>query len=92
MADSSQQEELPRTTSGQVCRAVRLHLIWLTLEAGGRHSNQEFMDRFNISYDSVERDMKALERDCHLPLRRIDVHEVWWQVIDEKDELPKNSA
>ena len=87
-----QQSDLPRTTSGQVCRAVRLHLMWRTLEAGGRHSKQEFMDRFNISDDSVERDMKALERDCHLPLRRIDVREVWWQVIDEKDELLEDSA
>lgn len=80
-------DDLPRTISGQVCRAVRLTTMVRMFEAGGEYSNIQIAEMFGVSYDTVERDVNALQdAPLRIPLVCREIHEKRWKMMDDKEE------
>ncbi len=84
MADSSQQEtELPRTIDGFVPHDVRLYVLRLLFMAGGEYSEMELADRFDVSEDTIHRNIIELQTCPHyrLPLESREVRERRWRIM-----------
>lgn len=74
---------LPLTIDGYVPRHVRLYVLRLMFESGAEYSQAELAERFNVSHDTIKRDLDELQtcEYTHLPLVCRVVHEKRWRMM-----------
>jgi predicted DNA-binding transcriptional regulator YafY len=80
--------DLPRTIDGFVPHDVRLYVLRLLFMAGGEYSEQELASKFNVSEDTIHRNIIELQTCVHyrLPLEDREVRERRWRI------MPNNCA
>lgn len=84
MAATSQQG-LPCTIDGYVPRHVRLYVLRVMFEAGGEYSQAELAQKFDVSDDTIRRDLDELQ-SCEyirLPLVCRVINEKRWKLMEE---------
>lgn len=76
-------DSLPHTIDGYVPRHVRLYVLRLMFESGAEYSQAELAERFNVSHDTIKRDLDELQtcEYTHLPLVCRVVHEKRWRMM-----------
>jgi hypothetical protein len=87
-ATSPQIIDLPRTIDGFVPHDVRLYVLRLLFMAGGEYSQQELALKFNVSEDTIHRNLTELQTCEHyrLPLACREVREKRWRLIGDEEE------
>lgn len=75
--------DLPRTIDGFVPHDVRLYVLRLLFMAGGEYSEVELADRFDVSEDTIHRNIIELQTCQHyrLPLEVREIREKRWRIM-----------
>lgn len=85
--DSSQTRKGPPHVEAWI-RAERLCEMKIAFLSGGWYNVQHWMDRFNVSEQTVRNDLKILGTKLKLPLVRDEL----WHLMDETQKLIPNSS